>query len=154
MKTLKALKSFERFEVEVGDETVTCTIDCTDTNINRIAAKAIAARDKVLALDSLKQKTTDLAKLDELSKKVAKTIEPVIVDGIGREGYDAILTACGDGVKLKPYQCNLVMVQVFAIVAQTVIERLAAVKESKAAHYLQDVVKDAQPGTDEEQQHI
>ena len=93
MKTLKALKSFERFEVEVGDETLTCIIDCTDTNINRIAAKAIAARDKVLALDSLKQKTTDLAKLDELSKKVAKTIEPVIVDGIGQEGYDAILTA-------------------------------------------------------------
>ena len=76
MKTLKALKSFERFEVEVGDETVTCTIDCTDTNINRIAAKAIAARDKVLALDSLKQKTTDLAKLDELSRRSPRPSSP------------------------------------------------------------------------------
>lgn len=151
MKTLKVQKSFERFEVEIGDETVLCTIDCTDTKINAMAAKCIKARDEALVLDSLQGKTTDLAKLDDLSRKMAKVIRPVIVDGIGQESYDAILAACGDGVAIKPEQANLVMVQVFATVVQAVVERLAAVKESRAAHYLQDVVKDAQPGTDEAQ---
>lgn len=151
MKTLKVKKSFERFEVEIGDETVTCTIDCTDTNVNAIAAKCIAARDKALALDSIKAKTADRKKLDELSVKMANVIGPVIKDAIGEKAYDAILTACGDGVRLKPEQCNLVMVQVFATVCQAIFDRLNDVKQSKAAHYLQDVVADAQKPDDAEQ---
>lgn len=151
MKTLKVKKSFERFEVEVGDETVTCAIDCTDTNVNAITARCIAARDKALALDLIKAKTVDRKKLDEMSVKMANTIGPVIKDAIGEKSYDAILTACGDGVRLKPEQCNLVMVQVFATVCQVIFDRLNDVKQSKAAHYLQDVVADAQKPDDAEQ---
>lgn len=149
MKTLKVRKSFERFEVEVGDETVECTIDCTDSTINALAARCIKARQKALALDALKEKTLDRKKLDKLSDDMAAAIGPVIVEGIGEESYDAILTACGDGVKLKPAQCNLVMVQVFATVCQTIFDRLNDVKQSKAAHYLQDVVPNAQKPDDE-----
>ena len=149
MRTLKVKKSFERFEVEIGDETVTCSIDCTDTNVNAIAAKCIAARDK--ALDSIKAKTANRKNLDQLSVKMANVIGPVIKDAIGEESYDAILTACGDGVRLKPEQCNLVMVQVFATVCQAIFDRLNDVKQSKAAHYLQDVVADAQKPDDAEQ---
>ena len=81
--------------------------------------------------------------------EMAAIIGPIIVKGIGEESYDAILTACGDGVKLKPAQCNLVMVQVFATVCQAIFDRLNDVKQSKAAHYLQDVVADAQKPDDE-----
>lgn len=149
MKTLKVRKSFERFEVEVGDETVECTIDCTDSTINALAARCIKARQKALALDALKEKTLDRKKLDKLSEGMAAAIGPVIVESIGEESYDAILTACGDGVKLKPAQCNLVMVQVFATVCQAIFDRLNDVKQSKAAHYLQDVVPNAQKPDDE-----
>lgn len=149
MKTLKVRKSFERFEVEVGDETVECTIDCTDSTINALAARCIKARQKALALDALKEKTLDRKKLDKLSDDMAAAIGPVIVESIGEESYDAILTACGDGVKLKPAQCNLVMVQVFATVCQAIFDRLNDVKQSKAAHYLQDVVPNAQKPDDE-----
>lgn len=149
MKTLKVRKSFERFEVEVGDETVECTIDCTDSTINALAARCIKARQKALALDALKEKTLDRKKLDKLSEDMAAAIGPVIVGSIGEESYDAILTACGDGVKLKPAQCNLVMVQVFATVCQAIFDRLNDVKQSKAAHYLQDVVPNAQKPDDE-----
>lgn len=149
MKTLKVRKSFERFEVEVGDETVECTIDCTDSTINALAARCIKARQKALALDALKEKTLDRKKLDKLSEDMAAAIGPVIVRSIGEESYDAILTACGDGVKLKPAQCNLVMVQVFATVCQAIFDRLNDVKQSKAAHYLQDVVPNAQKPDDE-----
>lgn len=149
MKTLKVRKSFERFEVEVGDETVECTIDCTDSAINALAARCIKARQKALALDALKEKTLDRKKLDKLSEDMAAAIGPVIVESIGEESYDAILTACGDGVKLKPAQCNLVMVQVFATVCQAIFDRLNDVKQSKAAHYLQDVVPNAQKPDDE-----
>ena len=93
MKTLKVKKSFERFEVEIGDETVTCSIDCTDTNVNAIAAKCIAARDKALALDSIKAKTANRKNLDQLTVKMANVIGPVIKDAIGEKSYDAILTA-------------------------------------------------------------
>ena len=85
----------------------------------------------------------------DLSEDMAAIIGPIIVEGIGEESYDAILTACGDGVKLKPAQCNLVMVQVFATVCQAIFDRLNDVKQSKAAHYLQDVVTDAQKPDDE-----
>ena len=149
MKTLKVWKSFERFEVEVGDETVECTIDCTDSTINALAARCIKARQKALALDALKEKTLDRKKLDKLSDDMAAAIGPVIVESIGEESYGAILTACGDGVRLKPAQCNLVMVQVFATVCQAIFDRLNDVKQSKAAHYLQDVVPNAQKPDDE-----
>lgn len=149
MKTLKVRKSFERFEVEVGDETVECTIDCTDSTINALAARCIKARQKALALDALKEKTLDRKKLDKLSDDMAAAIGPVIVESIGEESYGAILTACGDGVRLKPAQCNLVMVQVFATVCQAIFDRLNDVKQSKAAHYLQDVVPNAQKPDDE-----
>lgn len=151
MKTLKVRKSFERFEVEVGDETVECTIDCTDGTVNALAAKCIKARQQALALDTLKEKTFDRKKLNKLSEDMAAIIGPIIVKGIGEESYDAILTACGDGVKLKSAQCNLVMVQVFATVCQAIFDRLNDVKQSKAAHYLQDVVADAQKPDDEKQ---
>lgn len=151
MKTLKVRKSFERFEVEVGDETVECAIDCTDSSVNALAARCIKARQQALALDTLKEKTFDREKLNKLSEDMAAIIGPVIVDGIGEESYDAILTACGDGVKLKPAQCNLVMVQVFATVCQAIMERLNEVKQNKAAHYLQDVMADAQKPDDEKQ---
>jgi endonuclease III-like uncharacterized protein len=144
MRTIQVEKSFERFDVQVGDETIQCVIDCTDTKVNQMAANAIKAKDKALALDALKTKTTELKKLEEMSRKMAEILKPIIVGGIGNESYDAILTACGDGVTLKPEQCNLVMVQVFATVVQAYVERLTTVKQSKAAHYLQDVVKDAQ----------
>lgn len=149
MKTLKVRKSFERFEVEVGDETVECTIDCTDSTVNALAARCIKARQQALALDTLKEKTFDRKKLNKLSEDMAAIIGPIIVESIGEESYDAILTACGDGVKLKPAQCNLVMVQVFATVCQAIFDRLNDVKQSKAAHYLQDVVADAQKPDDE-----
>lgn len=151
MKTLKVRKSFERFEVEVGDETVECAIDCTDSAVNALAARCMKARQQALALDALKEKTFDREKLNKLSEDMAAIIGPVIVDSIGEESYDAILTACGDGVKLKPAQCNLVMVQVFATVCQAIFERLNDVKQNKAAHYLQDVVADAQKPDDEKQ---
>lgn len=151
MKTLKVKKSFERFEVEVGDETVECAIDCTDSAVNALAARCMKARQQALALDALKAKTLERKKLDKLSEDMAAIIGPVIVEGIGEESYDAILTACGDGVKLKPAQCNLVMVQVFATVCQAIFERLNDVKQNKAAHYLQDVVADAQKPDDEKQ---
>lgn len=111
MKTLKVRKSFERFEVEVGDETVECAIDCTDIAVNALAARCMKARQQALALDTLKEKTFDRKKLNKLSEDMAAIIGPIIVEGIGEESYDAILTACGDGVKLKPAQCNLVMVR-------------------------------------------
>lgn len=149
MKTLKVRKSFERFEVEVGDETVECAIDCTDSAVNALAARCMKARQQALALDALKEKTFDRKKLNKLSEDMAAVIGPVIVDSIGEESYNAILTACGDGVKLKPAQCNLVMVQVFATVCQAIFERLNDVKQNKAAHYLQDVVADAQKPDDE-----
>ena len=126
-----------------------CTIDCTDSTINALAARCIKARQKALALDALKEKTLDRKKLDKLSDDMAAAIGPVIVESIGEESYDAILTACGDGVKLKPAQCNLVMVQVFATVCQAIFDRLNDVKQSKAAHYLQDVVPNAQKPDDE-----
>lgn len=151
MKTLKVKKSFERFEVEVGDETVECAIDCTDSAVNALAARCMKARQQTLALDALKAKTFDRKKLNKLSEDMAAIIGPVIVESIGEESYDAILTACGDGVKLKPAQCNLVMVQVFATVCQAIFERLNDVKQNKAAHYLQDVVADAQKPDDEKQ---
>ena len=151
MRSLKVRKSFERFEVEVGDETVECVIDCTDEKLNRCAARAIEARDEALRLDGEKSREYDRAALDRLAERFAGVIGGVIVDAIGQESYDAILTACGDGVKLEPAQCNLVMTQVFATVCQAYVERLEDVKQSKAAHYLQDVVKDAQ-GSDEAQQ--
>lgn len=151
MKTLKVKKSFERFEVEVGDETVECAIDCTDSAVNALAARCMKARQQALALDALKAKTLERKKLNKLSEDMAAIIGPVIVESIGEESYDAILTACGDGVKLKPAQCNLVMVQVFATVCQAIFERLNDVKQNKAAHYLQDVVADAQKPDDEKQ---
>ena len=43
------------------------------------------------------------------------------------------------------------MVQVFATVCQAIFDRLNDVKQSKAAHYLQDVVADAQKPDDAEQ---
>ena len=46
MKTLKVRKSFERFEVEVGDETVECTIDCTDGTVNALADKCASRRSR------------------------------------------------------------------------------------------------------------
>lgn len=149
MKTLKVKKSFERFEVEVGDETVECVIDCTDSAINALAARCMKARQQALALDALKEKTFDRKKLNKLSEDMAAIIGPIIVESIGEESYDAILTACGDGVKLKPARCNLVMVQVFATVCQEIFDRLNDVKQNKAAHYLQDVVADAQKPDDE-----
>lgn len=144
MRTIQVKKSFERFDVEVGDEVIECVIDCTDTKVNQMAAKAIKAKDQALMLDALKSKKADAKSLNEMSRKMADIIKPIIVGGIGEDSYVAILKACGDGVELKPEQCNLVMVQVFATVVQAYVERLADVKESKAAHYLQDVVKDAQ----------
>lgn len=149
MKTLKVKKSFERFEVEVGDETVECAIDCTDSAVNALAARCMKARQQALALDALKEKTLERKKLNKLSEDMAAIIGPVIVESIGEESYDAILTACGDGVKLKPAQCNLIMVQVFATVCQAIFERLNDVKQNKAAHYLQDVMADAQKPDDE-----
>ena len=145
MKTLKVRKSFERFEVEVGDETVECAIDCTDSAVNALAARCMKARQQALALDALKEKTFDRKKLNKLSEDMAAIIGPIIVESIGEESYDAILTACGDGVKLRPEQCNLVMVQVFALVCQAYIERLDDVKQSKAAHYLQEVAHGQEP---------
>lgn len=145
MKTLKVRKSFERFEVEVGDETVTCTIDCTDGNLNACVAKAMKARDEALALDEARAKTTDRKSLDRLARKMAGIVGGVVRGAIGDESYDEILTACGDGVKLRPEQCNLVMVQVFALVCQAYIERLDDVKQSKAAHYLQEVAHGQEP---------
>ena len=149
MKTLKVRKSFERFEVEVGDETVKCAIDCTDSAVNALAARCMKARQQALTLDALKEKTFDRKKLNKLSEDMAAIIGPIIVESIGEESYDAILTACGDGVKPKPAQCNLVMVQVFATVCQAIFERLNDVKQNKAAHYLQDVVADVQKPDDE-----
>mgnify|MGYP004470715603 CR=1 FL=1 len=149
MKALKVRKSFERFEVEVGDETVECVIDCTDESISACAAKAMKARDEALALDAEKAKTYDRKALDKLARKMAAAIGGVVRDAIGDESYEAILVACGDGVRLRPEQCNLVMVQVFAIVCQAYIERMADVRQSKAAHYLQDVADDAQKSDQE-----
>lgn len=139
MKTLKVQKSYERFEVEVGDEVIGCRIDCTDGSVNRLAARCIAASDRARELTDEKADLADPAALDALSEEMADLIGPVIVDAVGRESYEAILTACGDGVPLEPAQANLVMVQVFSIVCQAVVERVTAVKDSKAAHYLQGV---------------
>lgn len=145
MKTLKVKKSYERFEVEVGEEVIGCRIDCTDGSVNRLAARCIAASDRAQELAGKKADLSDPAALDGLSREMAGLIGPVIVDAIGRESYDAILTACGDGARLEPAQANLVMVQVFSIVCQAVVERVAAVKDSKAAHYLQGVLDAPQP---------
>lgn len=150
MKTIQVKKSFERFNVEIGDEVIACSIDCTDTKVNQMAAKAIKAKDQAMMLDAVKSKKQDAESLDEMSRKMADIIRPIIVGGIGEESYAAILTACGDGVELEPEQCNLVMVQVFATVVQAYVERLADVKESKAAHYLKDVVKNAQKADPEQ----
>lgn len=145
MKTLKVQKSYERFEVEVGNEVIGCRIDCTDGSVNRLGARCIAASDRARELDAKRADLTDAAALDGLSREMADLIGPVIVDAIGRESYDAILTACGDGIRLEPAQANLVMVQVFSIVCQAVVERVAAVKDGKAAHYLQGVLDAPQP---------
>lgn len=140
MKTLKVQKSYERFEVEVEGELIGCRIDCTDGSVNRLAARCIAASDRARELAAKKADLADPAALDALSEEMAGLIGPVIVDAVGRESYEAILTACGDGVRLEPAQANLVMVQVFSIVCQAVVERVTAVKDGKAAHYLQGVL--------------
>ncbi len=145
MKTLKVQKSYERFEVEVGDETVSCRIDCTDGSINRLGARCIAASDRAAQLEAGRADLSDPAALDALAGEMADLIGPVIVDAIGREAYDAILTACGDGVRLEPAQANLVMSQVFSIVCQAVVERVSAVKDGKAAHYLQEAAHAPKP---------
>lgn len=137
MKTLKVQKSYERFDVEVGDETVRCRIDCTDGSINRLGARCVEASDRAAELDAKRADLADPDALDALAAEMADLIGPVIADAIGRESYDAILTACGDGVRLEPAQANLVMVQVFSVVCQAVVERVSAVKQNKAAHYLQ-----------------
>lgn len=137
MKKLKVQKSYERFEVEVGGEVVGCLIDCTDGSVNRLAARCVGASDRARELDAKRADISDAAALDELSEEMAGIIGPVIIEAIGRDSYDAILTACGDGERIEPAQANLVMVQVFSVVCQAVVERVAAVKASKAAHYLQ-----------------
>ena len=134
MRKLSIKSPFEHIAVEIGGTEVALRVDCTDSSIDRTAARLIGAQDEVNALIGDLSGAGETA---ETHRRLAGIIADAVVPAIGRDSYEELLAACGEGERLAPEECNVVMVQVFAEIAAAVVERLSAVKEGKAAHYLQ-----------------
>lgn len=139
MKTIRLQTVVEPLNIEIGDQVIEAEIRCDDSTLNSISAKLNKAKDRIYALDRLKDQTDDPKKLDKMAKELADLMAPIIKQGVGEETYEAVLTACGGGRRVSPKNANLVMTQLFAVVAQTAAERIEAAQGSKAAHYLQEV---------------
>lgn len=149
---LKIKAPFEPLDLVIGDQALTCRINVTPDGLLNIGEACSKAEQKIKALQKLyddAQQSKNVAKMKKVNTQIADVIEPAIKAGIGEDGYDAILAACGAGGPVTKADCNIVMVKVFGAIFDTVKERKEDSLNEKAAHYLAEV-DDAQPEPDPE----
>lgn len=149
---LKVKAPYEPLNVEIGDQEVACRINVTPDGLLSIGEACSKAEQKIKQLEKLyndAKEAKNVAKMRKVNAHIADVIEPAIRAGIGEEGYDAIFEACGASGPVSKADCNIVMVEVFGAVYETVKERREDSLNEKAAHYLAEV-DDAQSEPDTE----
>lgn len=149
---LKIKAPYEPLDLEIGDQEVRCRINVTVDGLLNIGDACRKAEQRMKMLQKLHdeaQQAQDVAKMKRVNAEIADVLEPAVKAGIGEDGYDAIIAACGAGGPVTKADCNIVMVKVFGAIHQTVKERNEASLNEKAAHYLAEV-DDAQPEPDPE----
>ena len=130
---LKVKAPYEPLTIEIGNAVVETRINVTVDGLLDIGEACNKAHSKMTALQKLR----------------ADVLEVAVKAGIGEEGYDAIVEACGAGYPISKVDCNIVMGKVFHAIFQTVQERKEYTLNEKAAHYLAEV-DDAQSEPDPE----
>lgn len=148
---LKVEAPYVPLDVTVGDREVKVRINATVDGkiaVGEACAKAKGKMDALQKLNDEAQATGDAKKLRKVNAQLADVLEEAVKAGIGEDGYDAITEACGAGFPVTKADCNMVMVQVFMAIYETVMERQEESLKAKAAHYLAEV-EDAQPEPDE-----
>ncbi len=149
---LKITAPYEPLSIEIGDQQVNARINVTVDGLLDIGEACKKAANKMGALQKLHdeaEKAKDAKKLRKLNAQLADVLEEAVKAGIGEDGYDEIVTACGAGYPVSKADCNIVMVKVFGAIFDTVKERKEDSLNEKAAHYLAEV-DDAQPEPDPE----
>lgn len=149
---LKIKAPYEPLSIEIGDQQVNARINVTVDGLLDIGEACNKAANKMGALQKLHdeaEKAKDAKKLRKLNAQLADVLEEAVKAGIGEDGYDEIVTACGAGYPVSKADCNIVMVKVFGAIFDTVKERKEDSLNEKAAHYLAEV-DDAQPEPDPE----
>lgn len=149
---LKVKAPYEPLTIEIGNETVETRINVTVDGLLDIGDACRKAGNKMGSLQKLRdqaEKSKDAKQLRKVNAQMADVLEIAVKAGIGEEGYDSIVAACGQGQPVKKVDCNIVMAKVFHAIFQTVKEREEDSLNEKAAHYLAEV-NDAQPEPDPE----
>lgn len=149
---LKVKAPYEPLTIEIGNAVVETRINVTVDGLLDIGEACHKAHSKMTALQKLRdqaEQSKNVSQLRKLNKQTADVLEVAVKAGIGEEGYDAIVEACGAGYPISKVDCNIVMGKVFRAIFQTVKERQEDTLNEKAAHYLAEV-DDAQSEPDPE----
>lgn len=149
---LKVKAPFEPLTIEIGDQQVDTRINVTMDGMLDIAEACKKADGKMRVLQKLRDEAVnakDAKKMRKLNAQIAEVLEVAVKSGIGEDGYDAIIAACGVNGTVSKSDCNIVMFKVFAAIHDAVKERNEESLNEKAAHYLAEV-DDAQPEPDPE----
>lgn len=143
---------YEPLAVEIGDRTVSARINVTMDGLLDISDACSKAASKIGALQKMHDDAVaarDTSKMRKLNAKIADVLELAVKSGIGEESYDEIVAACGQGFEVSKADCNIVMIEVFGAIYETVRSRKEESLNRKAAHYLSEV-ENAQPEPDTE----
>lgn len=149
---LKVKAPYEPLTIEIGNAVVETRINVTVDGLLDIGEACNKAHSKMTALQKLRdqaEQSKNVSQIRKLNKQTADVLEVAVKAGIGEEGYDAIVEACGAGYPISKVDCNIVMGKVFHAIFQTVQERKEDTLNEKAAHYLAEV-DDAQSEPDPE----
>lgn len=149
---MKVKAPYEPLNVEIGDVEVDLRINVTPDGLLDIGEACSTAHNKIKTLQKMYNDAVDnkdAAKMKKVNAKIADVMEPAVKAGIGEDGYDAIIAACGQGGPVSKPECNIVMTQIFGAIYETVKERRNDSLNEKAAHYLAEV-DDAQLEPDKE----